>query len=317
MNSLFYLYRQSWVALLIVIAAGIVSGLSGAALVPAINKGDSVATSLTTLTWIFFSLCILHLIVKAYSEIYLLRLTQTAIVRLRIELSRQPLAAPLKTLQDLGRRRLLVILTKDTQSFTQASLLLPIVFGNIITIGACLGYIAWLLLPLFFPFMVLLFGGLFAYHFAERRPLRQLALLRERMDVIYENFCNLIKGGRELQLNKQRGDSIKVKVVDGKYSTIDLSKGQRNHLALVSSHLEDRQIYLFDEWAADQHPIFKHFFYTGLLPNLKVSGKTVLVITYDDAYFPLVDRIIKLKDGHLKPISLPAGIKPRASPYVI
>jgi putative ATP-binding cassette transporter len=94
----------------------------------------------------------------------------------------------------------------------------------------------------------------------------------------------------------------KVKVVDGKFSTLNLSTGQRKRLALVSSYLEDRPIYLFDEWAADQDPAFKRVFYTELLPELRARGKTVLVITHDDAYFPAADRIVKLEDGRLRSI---------------
>ena len=96
------------------------------------------------------------------------------------------------------------------------------------------------------------------------------------------------------------GMAHKVKVIDSKFSTIDLSSGQRKRLALVSSYLEDRPIYLFDEWASDQDPVFKRVFYTELLPDLKARGKTVLIITHDDAYFHLADRIIKLEDGHLE-----------------
>jgi putative pyoverdin transport system ATP-binding/permease protein len=65
----------------------------------------------------------------------------------------------------------------------------------------------------------------------------------------------------------------KVKVNDGKFSTIDLSTGQRKRLALVSSYLEDRPIYFFDEWACDQDPEFKHIFYAKLLLDLKARGK--------------------------------------------
>ena len=92
----------------------------------------------------------------------------------------------------------------------------------------------------------------------------------------------------------------KVKIDNGKFSTIDLSSGQRKRLALVSSYLEDRALYLFDEWAADQDPVFKKFFYAELLPELKANGKTVIIITHDDAYFYYADRIIKLEDGHLQ-----------------
>jgi putative pyoverdin transport system ATP-binding/permease protein len=93
----------------------------------------------------------------------------------------------------------------------------------------------------------------------------------------------------------------KVTVKDGRFSTTALSTGQRKRLALVSSYLEDRMIYLFDEWAADQDPVFKKLFYNELLPDLKANGKTVIVITHDDAYFSCADRLLKLRDGQLEP----------------
>jgi len=96
------------------------------------------------------------------------------------------------------------------------------------------------------------------------------------------------------------GLAHKVKIVNNKFSTLDLSSGQRKRLALVSAYLEDRPIYLFDEWAADQDPVFKRVFYTQLLPELKRRGKTLIVITHDDAYFSHADRIIKVVDGRLQ-----------------
>lgn len=95
----------------------------------------------------------------------------------------------------------------------------------------------------------------------------------------------------ELQLDH------KVQVKDGKLSTTDLSQGQRKRLALLTAYLEDRSIYVFDEWAADQDPQFKEIFYYKLLPDLKARGKTVIVISHDDRYFHVADRIIKLDYG--------------------
>lgn len=91
----------------------------------------------------------------------------------------------------------------------------------------------------------------------------------------------------------------KVQVVDGAFSTRALSTGQRKRLALVVAYLEDRPFYLFDEWAADQDPAFKAVFYEQLLPELCARGKTVLVITHDDKYFPLADRVLKLDNGSI------------------
>lgn len=92
----------------------------------------------------------------------------------------------------------------------------------------------------------------------------------------------------------------KVSVQDGQLSTTGLSQGQRKRLALLSAYLENRSIYLFDEWAADQDPIFREIFYTQLLAELKQRGKTILVISHDDHFFHLADRIIKLDYGHIE-----------------
>jgi putative ATP-binding cassette transporter len=91
----------------------------------------------------------------------------------------------------------------------------------------------------------------------------------------------------------------KVQVAKGVLSTTNLSQGERKRLALLTAYLEDRFIYIFDEWAADQDPQFKESFYTKLLPELKARGKTVLVISHDERYFYLADRLLKCEDGKL------------------
>jgi len=91
----------------------------------------------------------------------------------------------------------------------------------------------------------------------------------------------------------------KVKIQDGVFSTLNLSQGQRKRLALLVAYLEDRPFYLFDEWAADQDPLFKDVFYRHLVPALKARGKTVVVITHDDRYFSLADRYVKLEYGQI------------------
>ena len=91
----------------------------------------------------------------------------------------------------------------------------------------------------------------------------------------------------------------KVAIEDGKLSTTALSQGQRKRLALLTAYLEDRPIYLFDEWAADQDPFFREIFYQQLLPELKQRGKSILVISHDDRYFHLADRVLKLDYGKI------------------
>ncbi len=100
----------------------------------------------------------------------------------------------------------------------------------------------------------------------------------------------------------------KVEVRDGRFSTIDLSQGQRKRLALLTAYLEDRPFYVFDEWAADQDPVFKEIFYTQMLPDLKQRGKTVLVISHDDRYFGVADRLIKLDYGKVEYDTVATGV---------
>jgi putative pyoverdin transport system ATP-binding/permease protein len=101
----------------------------------------------------------------------------------------------------------------------------------------------------------------------------------------------------------------KVKIRNGALSTIALSQGQRKRLALLTAYLEDRPFYLFDEWASDQDPMFKETFYTHILPSLKVRGKTVFVITHDDKYFHLADRLLKLDYGRIVQDVVPGTVQ--------
>lgn len=89
----------------------------------------------------------------------------------------------------------------------------------------------------------------------------------------------------------------KVRFHAGQFAPLELSTGQRKRLALVVALLEDAPIYVFDEWAADQDPHFREYFYLDLLPWLKSQGKAVLAITHDDRYFDVADRIVKMDEG--------------------
>ena len=98
---------------------------------------------------------------------------------------------------------------------------------------------------------------------------------------------------RLLQLDQQ------VQVHAGTLSTTAVSQGQRKRLALLVAYLEDRPFYVFDEWAADQDPVFKDVFYYELLPGLRRKGKAVVAVTHDDRYFGVADRLIKLEYGNI------------------
>lgn len=91
----------------------------------------------------------------------------------------------------------------------------------------------------------------------------------------------------------------KVTIENGKLSTTNLSDGQRRRLALLVLLLEDRDVCLFDEWAADQDPRFKHIFYTKILSDLKQQNKVIIVVSHDDRYFEVADQLVFMENGQV------------------
>lgn len=91
----------------------------------------------------------------------------------------------------------------------------------------------------------------------------------------------------------------KVSFKDGCFSTLKLSDGQRRRLALLVAFLDNKELYVFDEWAADQDPNFKKIFYLEILPRLKAQGKSVVAISHDDRYFHVADKILVMEDGRI------------------
>jgi putative ATP-binding cassette transporter len=91
----------------------------------------------------------------------------------------------------------------------------------------------------------------------------------------------------------------KVQIEAGRFSTLSLSDGQRKRLALLVCFLEDKDIYLFDEWAADQDPLFKEIFYYRILADLKRENKVVVVISHDERYFQVADKVLVMEHGRL------------------
>lgn len=148
---------------------------------------------------------------------------------------------------------------------------------------------------------------------------------RELFSVVFSDFflfeSLLDVSGRDRAAQAQRYLARlqldhKVSLVGERFSTTALSQGQRKRLALLAAYLEDRSCYVFDEWAADQDPVFKEFFYTELLAELKAHGKAVVVISHDDRYFHVADRLVRLDYGQLRQEDVPGAEAMAAHPGV-
>lgn len=89
----------------------------------------------------------------------------------------------------------------------------------------------------------------------------------------------------------------KVKFDGRRFSTVDLSTGQRKRLALLAAALEKRPILVLDEWAADQDPMFRRKFYREILGMLCSGGTTIIAVTHDNRFFDAADRQMHMEDG--------------------
>ncbi|MFW6012134.1 MAG: cyclic peptide export ABC transporter [bacterium] len=520
---------RSRLKIVVVLVSGVASGLASAGLVALINEAlDTPALERGELIVPFLAGCLALPAARALSSIVLIRLTQGMVYELRMGLSRQILATPLRRLEKLGSPRLLAILTDDVGEVAAALANIPLLLMHTTVVMGLLGYLGWLSWRLLLVVLVFVVIGLMSYQLPIRHGLRHYRLRRERWDLLFKHFEGLTQGNKELKMHRKRrheflqaqlepvaaayrshsvaGGSIyawanswgqilffvliglllfvltgvegdtsiitgytlailymmtpldvvlqmfpglsragvgvekiqalgtqleesrspeveggerveisrldlvgvthvfqgenedekfilgpidltvtpgelvfviggngsgkttfaklltglyaaesgeirvdgepvtdgsrdayrqlfttvfsdfylfesllgldaddlderaqlylsqlhlasKLQVSDGRLSTLNLSQGQRKRLALVTAFLEDRPIYLFDEWAADQDPNFKRVFYHEILPALRRRGKVVLVISHDDRYYDTADRIVKLEAG--------------------
>ena len=531
MPLIVFLFRSSRLLILLSIVVGIVSGISSAALIALIHRALSLDTaSAAGLAWAFVGLAFVRFTSGVAAEVLLIYLAQTAILKLRVQLSRRILATSLRQLEELESHRLLAALIDDVTSISVALSSMPILCINIVVLLGCLVYLGLLSWTVLLAVLYTIACGVITYQLASKKGLDHLRLARGQWDRLVNHFHGLIEGAKELKLHGRRraaflaellerttarlrrhnivGMSIytmagswgnllffvlvglllfslpdlrdfnrqsltgyvlvllymmaplsmtlnllpnlaranvalrnletlgltlaapemlpapetsngwrdlelsgvtvsyrregddrnfvlgpidltfqqgelvfvvggngsgkttlaklitglyapetgeirvdgalvtdenreayrqhfsaifsdfylferllglddpnldslaqdylqklqlthKVQVNKGQFSTLALSHGQRKRLALLAACLEDRSFYVFDEWAADQDPHFKEIFYETLLLELKAKGKTVVVLSHDEKYYRVADRIIKLDYGQL------------------
>lgn len=543
-----YLFRHSLVPVILAILAGLVGGAASSGLAIVTGRVVSGASAPLAYAWVFLLLCLVAVAARCFSEITLVRLSQDATYRLRMELSRQLMDTPLMKINEFGESELIVIATSDVGRFITALQTLPTLFCNIIVILSSISYMAWVSWRLAAALSCVLVVGVYVYQRVERRPLEDMTQYRKLLAGNYQNFKTIIHANKELKLNQERAEAFlavdvanltqrarsllvrgmtgyswlhhvsdmafylmigvalfivpllssepranlasvaivmlslvgpvselvysiptlrqssismrkierltsqllgmkpdgatpspeeapadpfaargplrleldaiafhypavgdserfgvgpidlsvrageillisggngggkttlamlllglypadsgrivlngvpvtddnvrwyrqhfsaiftdfhlfdwlpgdidadtlarvdryigelglegKVRFVDGRFSTTDLSSGERKRLALLAAYMEDRPVCFFDEWAANQDPRFKEVFYRRLLPELRKQGKAIIAISHDDAYFDCADQIARIDDGRLRMVGMNAA----------
>lgn len=114
----------------------------------------------------------------------------------------------------------------------------------------------------------------------------------------YNNF-DYTKKQEELNALIKEMEMQNVFEINEEKVKVNLSKGQQKRVAFIYSMIENKDILILDEWAAEQDPEFKAYFYNTIIPKLKEQGKTVIAVTHDDAYFHQAERMIKFNFGRI------------------
>jgi len=95
----------------------------------------------------------------------------------------------------------------------------------------------------------------------------------------------------------------KTKYQNGGFTNLNLSSGQKKRLALTTSLIEDKEVYIFDEVASDLDPEFRDKYYYQLVRELKERNKTVIVVSHDRHYWTVPDRLLEMTSGSIRELS--------------
>lgn len=129
---------------------------------------------------------------------------------------------------------------------------------------------------------------------------------RSRFSSVFSDFHLF----NELAPETARGDVLRtwverfgiskyVHISHNKITTNKLSQGQRERLAFAFACSYPAEIIVLDEVSSNQDSGFRNKIYHEIIPELKQSGKTVVVISHDERYFELADVMLQFKHGKL------------------
>src|ERR1051326_1222316 len=209
MKLLFFLIASSRRTVILSLLAGLMSGITNIGLIALINAAlKHTGPRPGILIWGFVGLCITLPLTKFASESLLTGLGQRSLLRLRMQLSEQILAAPLRCLEEVGAHRLLATLVEDLPMITNALLVVPILFINIAVVIAGLIYLGWLSWPILIVVLMFVAIGVVTYQLPVIKAFRLLRLAREQSDSLFSHFRTLIGGNKELKLHRRRQEAF-------------------------------------------------------------------------------------------------------------
>jgi putative ATP-binding cassette transporter len=206
MNLIRFFFRGSRAMMACTIAAALLSGACNAALLAMVNKVLNFSTDAIpqALIWSFVALGAGRLLTNFTAQLMLANFAQRNSANLRRDLVGKILGVPLRQLEEIGAGRLMVSLTEDVLSLTEAMLAVPTFAMNVaVLIGGAvyLGYLSFTILIAMGGFILL---GAIAYRLLIRSGFGHLFRARDQQDRLFKHFRELTEGIKELKLHRER-----------------------------------------------------------------------------------------------------------------
>jgi len=209
MKLLALLARRARGALLGAVFCGVLGGATNIVFLALVNeKIANAGPSSTGLVLGFVGTAVAMLLSYFVSRLLLVKLLHRTVHDLRERLCREILTASLPRIEVAGAPRMLAFLTEDSTAITAALALTPSLCINAVIVAGTLVYLGALSPLLLGLLVVLLVAVVVAYAVLDGRASDALRAARVAMDGLAEDFDGLIRGNRELKLNRSRRQAL-------------------------------------------------------------------------------------------------------------
>ncbi|WP_338805980.1 cyclic peptide export ABC transporter [Pseudomonas chlororaphis] len=204
-HGLLALLRPFRTTVVISVALGMVGGLAITLLLATINNALHSATGMTQgVVLTFAALCLLALTSSIVSDIGTNYVGQRIIAALRKDLGEKVLSAPITQIERYRSHRLIPVLTHDVDTISDFSFAFtPLAIATTVTLG-CLGYLAYLSVPMFLMMVVAIIIGTSVQYVAGGKGIRGFDLARDQEDELQRYYNAIASGAKELRMHRPR-----------------------------------------------------------------------------------------------------------------
>ncbi|WP_448123964.1 cyclic peptide export ABC transporter [Pseudomonas veronii] len=187
------------------VALGMAGGLAITLLLATINNALHSAAGMTQgVILTFAALCVLALVSSIISDIGTNYVGQRIIAALRKDLGEKVLSAPIGQIEGYRSHRLIPVLTHDVDTISDFSFAFtPLAIAATVTLG-CLGYLAYLSVPMFLMMVVAIVIGSAVQFIAGGKGIQGFDLARSHEDELQRYYNAIASGAKELRMHRPR-----------------------------------------------------------------------------------------------------------------